>query len=900
MESILSRTKYGRAFLHSFMHGGPKPGPIRGFKDASEVKTIVRESPITVSIHEGQSICELCRTFQSSPSLALTSNKGGPVDHSSRIEYRDWAELDTLSEQGCSTCRVFRAAILYDHPSPDALELLALDDSIISVDINEKDGDIIGLVLYYPCNMSKADFNYDPEAPYGRPEELFKKPGASMPSNALEEEPLEEPPGEITQQAPKKPIEKAIETAVDEHASKTTTVKFLGKPAVESPEKTSKTELGLSAEGPIRPTRPGRKFKLVSTSWVDIPLTALPPHSSAIVVEDTPSVQPSHEDPNAGNDTENHITSNLEDQVMDNTLECILGDLLHSYQYYIDRGDSLDGRKIREYTAKSYAHQVGPKIWVPNPGFQEAANNTISTVPSDALIISKFIMWMGTCLICHPQCGLSDPDPYIPTRVIDLGDEKHPLNIARVIETKGNRIAYSCLSYCWGGDSNNYCRLVRSNIRQLHEAIFTQNVPKTVRDAMWISKALGVRYMWIDALCIIQDDILDWQAQSPHMGQIYSNAIVTIAATSSEHADMGIIRPRPAERNKLEPCKLFNKELSRPIPNTYTHLGSAPINRRAWTMQELYLSRRILHMTDTSVAWECRTHRGVEYLPEKDASPMFPYSKTKEIFRSGTEDKKTLYRAWQSLIMDYSSKQMTKQEDILVAVSGLADVVAAGTGDAYLAGLWKENIFYDLMWQSDESRHRRGVYTAPSWSWASTHGSGAGRTSIQFVDSRNAEFIVQINEVCVSYLDSNIRSQVLSGYLKITGKIAEAEAIFDGIWAAHGGEGFMISVNDFDEAIGEFTFDDRDLVTTTFSRDRMRTTSTQLYCVALAKQDVNDVESDNYALRQEWIKALVLEKVDETSAEDEIYRRVGFAHLERRKEKTEIFEALKPKCITIL
>lgn len=205
----------------------------------------------------------------------------------------------------------------------------------------------------------------------------------------------------------------------------------------------------------------------------------------------------------------------------------------------------------------------------------------------------------------------------------------------------------------------------------------------------------------------------------------------------------------------------------------------------------------------------------------------------------------------------------------------------------------------DLMWQSDESRCGSEVYTAPSWSWASTHGSGTEHTSIRFV-RHDAEPIIEINEACVSYLDSNVRSKALSGHLKITGKIAEAETFFDGTWAAHGGEGFMIAVDGFDGAIGELTFDDRNMVRLELFRDRIRTTDSQLYCLALTKRDTRDAESDDYYIREDWVKALILEKAEGTSREDEIYRRVGFTHLERRGEKAENFEALKPKCITIV
>jgi len=313
----------------------------------------------------------------------------------------------------------------------------------------------------------------------------------------------------------------------------------------------------------------------------------------------------------------------------------------------------------------------------------------------------------------------------MPKRILDLENPTNTEDTIRVRTLGDEQIVYVCLSYCWGQESQNYCRLLQSNVSDFEKALYVRNLPATLRDSTWFVKTLGLRYVWIDALCIIQDDIHDWQEQAPCMGDIYRNAVLTIAATSSAHADQGLIHPRPAEIFKLQPCELFGRYLYGPVPSLYRYLDDVPIMRRAWTTQELYLSRRILYITEAFLAWECRVVQGAEGFPPGIFSPStagqgqtipFLNFETKEFLRSGTATPQSTYESWQRLVSDYSSRQMTKEKDILVAIAGLAAIVKAMTRDDYLAGLWRGNLTNDLLWQSNESRSRSEIFAAPSWS----------------------------------------------------------------------------------------------------------------------------------------------------------------------------------------
>ena len=862
-------------------------GPIAMWVLASQLQTptTLQEFRPRVSAVDGQCICHFCQPWVESSEWAQQVGNARETEDKIRIVYRDWAQLDSLAEQGCSTCKVFRAHILYDHPSPDALELLALDQESIVVRVNEENETVVGLTISYPCKRSKFDLgDFMPN-----PNPDFFSSGASgnvmvpVPNDAAA------PSGYLPRTFEEDTSITAgldTETASDQLSDPTTrdNLSVLLPPQHAPPSKASAHESYDSHGKPI----PSYICKWSSIKSINVHLHDV---SGGVGSTSSPSLPRQALQLSAGDDSSSDaMVSSTTSEGHTHILKTILGDSLPLYEHMIDQGDTVTIQERPGEFVKAFGDDHGPERWA----FANNINHlTISSTSSDILVIRKLIMWIGTCIASHPQCGLLRHQSHMPARLIDLGDRQLPFDNVRVIETKGVRMSYSCLSYCWGGDSLNHCKLLRSNLQQFQEAISTDGIPKTVRDAMWISKAIGVRYIWVDALCIIQDDALDWRAQAPWMGQFYENAVVTIAASSSEHANMGMLRPRVAESYKLEPCKIFNKCPDRPLPHTRGHWAGAPINQRAWTMQELYLSRRTIHMTDASVAWECRTHKGLEYCPMNDASPMFPHSNTRQAFRLEISDAKTMYNAWQNLVIEYSSKGMTKPDDILVAVSSLADIVRVCTQDVYLAGLWKQNLLYDLMWQTDESRSRSENYTAPSWSWASTHGSGG--ESISFVNHRLGKAVVEIDEASVNYLDSNPRSRALSGYLRVTGKIAEAKVTFDHYWAAHGGEGFIITVKAFNKATGDLTFDDRAMVTTNCSGFRTRTTDTQLYCLAMTERDPEQgTRESRDGFMMGWLTVLILEKIEGC------YRRVGFAILDGGPKDAGTFETWEKECITIL
>ncbi|KAF8858560.1 HET-domain-containing protein [Acephala macrosclerotiorum] len=139
-------------------------------------------------------------------------------------------------------------------------------------------------------------------------------------------------------------------------------------------------------------------------------------------------------------------------------------------------------------------------------------------------------------------------------------------------------------------------------------------LPKTFSEAIKATRKLGVRYIWIDSLCIIQDSLEDWQRESVLMGKVYSNCLCTIAAADSKDCHGGLIQA-PEGYAVLRSWSKDDSDtgmLLKPTVQLWDKvLEASPFNRRGWTLQERELSPRILYFTKDTMHFECREARGI-------------------------------------------------------------------------------------------------------------------------------------------------------------------------------------------------------------------------------------------------------------------------------------------------
>ncbi|KAF1833342.1 HET-domain-containing protein [Decorospora gaudefroyi] len=315
-----------------------------------------------------------------------------------------------------------------------------------------------------------------------------------------------------------------------------------------------------------------------------------------------------------------------------------------------------------------------------------------------------------------------------PRRLLDVGKSSSPV---RLIDTQGKKFQYAALSHCWG--SSPLFMTTKSNWAKLAANISFDALPPLFQDAIIITRQLGLRYIWIDSLCIIQDSLRDWELESSKMGSIYQNSYITISATNSGDSSARCLLERrkpvkiPYENTTGKEFALRARKILNHHPSHATHGGPAkpigPLTSRAWALQEHVLSTRILHYTATELLFECKTSYRCECMPERRAYPTTP-----SLIPKAVASKKTgaVWQAWQRIVEQYSSRNLTVATDKLPAISGVASKIRKATHSDYLGGLWMNNLASDLLWHANPtaaptSAHRTALdaWRAPAFSWAS-------------------------------------------------------------------------------------------------------------------------------------------------------------------------------------
>ena len=211
--------------------------------------------------------------------------------------------------------------------------------------------------------------------------------------------------------------------------------------------------------------------------------------------------------------------------------------------------------------------------------------------------------WIRDCSENHPACRSVSGD-WMPTRVLDVGNTK--CSIVRLIETRPQAVngPYLTLSHCWG--QSEVVKLTTANKDSMHNGIPVPGLPLLYQDAVTVCRRLEIRYLWIDSLCIIQDQELDWAGEKAAMGDVYSNAICNIEASSAVNVSGRLcfsrnqtrITPFPisVEWHQDGPLPFFLIDLSVQLEND---MIEAPLLKRAWVVQEQLLAKRSIIYSKT-------------------------------------------------------------------------------------------------------------------------------------------------------------------------------------------------------------------------------------------------------------------------------------------------------------
>lgn len=365
---------------------------------------------------------------------------------------------------------------------------------------------------------------------------------------------------------------------------------------------------------------------------------------------------------------------------------------------------------------------------------------------------------------------------YLPDRVISMsplafqeriaGDEMSQADVKLYKPSGGEASAYATLSHRWGNSQPLSLRL--DSISSFQQNIPWQSLPKTFQQAMVFAWKLGIEYIWIDSLCIIQDSKEDWLEQSGKMADIYENSTITLAGTASSGPESGLfIEPSlhlqgyvtdgtvevVATKHTEVQCLLAKASTDNPVmhikaspshnsPAHFTH-DDLPLLKRGWVYQERLLSPRIVHFGAIDLIWECNCDMACyckHYRGSGSRNAITHPVKPQHIasVRAASEGHGHVGR-WVQVVEAYTAMDFTYESDRLPAIAGVAKQFRRNMANQrYIAGLWEEGLLSGLTWSRATIitalvmwKHRVlelkprpfAVKVSPSWSWISVPGA---------------------------------------------------------------------------------------------------------------------------------------------------------------------------------
>ncbi|KAI1091931.1 HET-domain-containing protein [Rostrohypoxylon terebratum] len=360
---------------------------------------------------------------------------------------------------------------------------------------------------------------------------------------------------------------------------------------------------------------------------------------------------------------------------------------------------------------------------------------------------------------------------FYPTRLIHVGTRNSNTCHLMVTDTDLLRVQkakYAALSYCWGPpeDAKTQFRTEKDTFGNRVAGFKPDATSPTMQDAIEVCRGLGIPYIWIDAVCIVQDDRQDWEREAAQMTDVYRNACLTICTPTSASCRDGFLGSRVSARipfrsridgsvvgfYNIRPCGVVkDMRIAESDYETLDNSDTAPQSmsnwwKRGWTFQELALSQRVLlfgiklRLVFENKFWS----EGDDALTDavEDEGAFAGMGGTFAVISvTGALESRENETMWMSMVEQYTERQLTFESDKLPAIGGLAKIAVLGRGDDYLAGIRRERLHRDLFWipaigldVEDKVRPKLSFdelisslitpdpYIAPSWSWARWRG----------------------------------------------------------------------------------------------------------------------------------------------------------------------------------
>ena len=380
---------------------------------------------------------------------------------------------------------------------------------------------------------------------------------------------------------------------------------------------------------------------------------------------------------------------------------------------------------------------------------------------------------------------VASPRRQWPSRLLAVGENGDTdVILCETSKLISSTLHYTTLSHCWGDFVP--IRLLTTNISEFLKGIPLSSIPRTFREAVETTRALGLSYLWIDSMCILQDSAQDWAAESNRMYEIYRHSYLNLAAVASTNATCGLFRS--SSPLSTIPCNVMvgrgkyqEPALTNYTPGTNRSKKDLPLLSRAWVFQEILLPSRVLLFTRDEICWECNEMSTTETYPNGESvhregkiepftDRVIPFRKDWREISEGSSSSR--YDLWDKVITHYSRKEMSKAEDKLVAVAGLAEDLGRIWPEAeYLAGVWSFELIHGLLWHCF-GRTKTRFYNAPSWSWASVDGAVETHS---YYGSRFCDKLVEVVEARTFHSSSTSEyGAVTDGYICLKGPLFQA------------------------------------------------------------------------------------------------------------------------------
>jgi hypothetical protein len=353
--------------------------------------------------------------------------------------------------------------------------------------------------------------------------------------------------------------------------------------------------------------------------------------------------------------------------------------------------------------------------------------------------------WLSDCVSHHAQCeNAAEAFAKPPSRLIMTGSEEpQTINIVSV----EHPVRYLALSHVWG--EVDVLKLTEANSERLRNGFDRNELPPMFLDCLTVAERLGVHYVWIDSLCIIQDSPEDWAREANLMGEVYRGAYCTIAAVSAFDSMTSLF-------TKTNPLAKLDCIIRHPIPvlggniivtpdhENNQDLMQAPLYTRAWVLQERLLSPRILEFTNMGIRWHCRedivdnlslsSSNGSDaqihqYIKKENTIGYYigldwRHLLSISVYELGSDVGSIGIIAWMQILRSYHDMKLTRESDRPHAIKGLITFVQQRTGLSFIAGVCKDVFPYSILWVKERAPDRnfelkeRAIRSSPSWSCA--------------------------------------------------------------------------------------------------------------------------------------------------------------------------------------